>query len=133
MHTSLRVIYLDDDIRNTKLESSELENSKSSAADLEMLQNERLKFLHSPLRVSQMGSTGAGQFGRNGQKLHENYKISIFGSKSTFEIGVGAHGKCRHKCQRKLLKHYFASAKFCWRKMNIQFYFYFVSLFKKTY
>ena len=34
--------------------------------------------------VSQMGSTGGrreGQFGQNGQKLHENNKISIFGSK----------------------------------------------------
>ena len=39
-------IYLDDDIRNTKLGISV---SKSSAADLEMLQNDRLKFLHNPL------------------------------------------------------------------------------------
>ena len=28
-----------------------------------------------------MGSTGGGQFGQNGQKLHENDKIGIFGSK----------------------------------------------------
>ena len=34
-------IYLDDDIRNTKLGISV---SKSSTADLEMLQNDRLKF-----------------------------------------------------------------------------------------
>ena len=39
-------IYLDDDIRNTKLGISV---SKSSAADLEMLQNDRLKFLYNPL------------------------------------------------------------------------------------
>ena len=32
-------------------------------------------------RVSQVGLTGGGQFGLNGQKLHENEKISIFGSK----------------------------------------------------
>ena len=41
-HTSSRGIYLDDDIRNTKLGVSV---SKSSAADLKMLQNNRLKFL----------------------------------------------------------------------------------------
>ena len=46
MHTSSGVIYLDDDIRNTKLG---LSVSKSSAADLEMLQDDRLKFLHNPL------------------------------------------------------------------------------------
>ena len=34
-----------------------------------------------PIRVSQMGLTGGGQFGQNGQKLHENDKIHIFGSK----------------------------------------------------
>ena len=45
-HTSSGVIYLSDDIRNTKLE---LSVSKSSAADLEMLQDDRLKFLHNPL------------------------------------------------------------------------------------
>ena len=45
-HKSSGVIYLDDDIRNTKLDISV---SKSSAADLEMLQNDRLKFLHNPL------------------------------------------------------------------------------------
>ena len=45
-HTSSGGIYLDDDIRNTKLGISV---SKSSAADLEMLQNDRLKFLHNPL------------------------------------------------------------------------------------
>ena len=41
-HTSSRGIYLDDDIRNTKLGVSV---SKSSAADLKMLQNNRPKFL----------------------------------------------------------------------------------------
>ena len=45
-HTPSGVIYLDDDIRNTKLGIS---ISRSSAADLEMLQNDRLKFLHNPL------------------------------------------------------------------------------------
>ena len=45
-YTSSGVIYLDDDIRNNKLG---LSISKSSAADLEMLQNDRLKFLHNPL------------------------------------------------------------------------------------
>ena len=44
-HTSSGVIYLDDDIRNTKLGSV----SKSSPADLEMLQDDRLKLLHNPL------------------------------------------------------------------------------------
>ena len=44
-HTSSGGIYLDDDIRNTKLGISV---SKSSAADLEMLQNDRLNFLHNP-------------------------------------------------------------------------------------
>ena len=39
MHTSSGVIYLDDDIRNTKFSISVL---KCSAADLEMLQNDRL-------------------------------------------------------------------------------------------
>ena len=28
-----------------------------------------------------MGLTGGGQFGQNGQKLHENYKVGILGSK----------------------------------------------------
>ena len=28
-----------------------------------------------------MGSTGGGQFGQNGQKLRENYKIGILESK----------------------------------------------------
>ena len=46
--TSSGFIYLDDDIRNTKLG---LSVPKSSAADLEMLQNDRLKFLHNPLIV----------------------------------------------------------------------------------
>ena len=46
MHTSFGGIYLDDDIRNTKLGISV---SKSSAADLEMLQNDRLKFLYNRL------------------------------------------------------------------------------------
>ena len=44
-HTSSVGIYLDDDVRNTKLGISA---SKPSAADLEMLQNDRLKFLHNP-------------------------------------------------------------------------------------
>ena len=44
-HTSFGVIYLDDDIRNIKLGISV---SKSSEADLEMFQNDRLKFLHNP-------------------------------------------------------------------------------------
>ena len=46
MHTSSGINYLDDDIRNIKLSISV---SKSSAADLEMLQNDILKFLHYPL------------------------------------------------------------------------------------
>ena len=46
MHTSSGVIYLDDDIRNTKFSISVL---KCSAADLEMLQNDRLQYLHNPL------------------------------------------------------------------------------------
>ena len=45
-YTSSGVIYLDDDIRNTKLD---LSVSISSAADLEMLQDDRLKLLHNPL------------------------------------------------------------------------------------
>ena len=45
-HTSSGGIYLDDDVRNTKRGISA---SKPSAADLEMLQNDRLKFLHNPL------------------------------------------------------------------------------------
>ena len=45
-HTSSGVLCLDDIIRNTKLGISV---SKSSAADLELLQNDRLKFLHNPL------------------------------------------------------------------------------------
>ena len=45
-YTSSGVIYLDDDIRNTKLD---LSVSKFSAADLEMLQDDRLKLLHNPL------------------------------------------------------------------------------------
>ena len=45
-YTSSGVIYLDDDIRNTKLD---LSVSKSSATDLEMLQDDRLKLLHNPL------------------------------------------------------------------------------------
>ena len=44
-HTSSRVVYLDDDIRNTKLGIS----VSKSAADLEMLQNDILKFLYNPL------------------------------------------------------------------------------------
>ena len=47
-YTSFGVIYLDDDIRNTKID---LSVSKSSAADLEMLQDDRLKFLHNPLII----------------------------------------------------------------------------------
>ena len=46
MHTSSGVIYLDDDKRNTKLG---LSVSKSSAADLEMLRDDRLKLLRNPL------------------------------------------------------------------------------------
>ena len=42
-HTSSGVIYLDDDIRNTKLGISV---SKFSTADLKMLQNDRMKFLY---------------------------------------------------------------------------------------
>ena len=42
-HTSSRGIYCDDDIRNTKSGTSV---SKSSVADLEMHQNDRLKFLY---------------------------------------------------------------------------------------
>ena len=45
-YTSSGVTYLDDDIRNTKLG---LSVSKSSAADLKMLQDDRLKLLHNPL------------------------------------------------------------------------------------
>ena len=45
-HTSSGGVYLDDDIRNT---NPGISVSKSSAADLEMLQNDRLKFLHNPL------------------------------------------------------------------------------------
>ena len=45
-HTPYEVVYLDDDIRNIKLGIIGL---KSSAADLEMLQNDILKFLHNPL------------------------------------------------------------------------------------
>ena len=48
-HTSSGVIYLVDDMRNTKLGISV---SKSSAVDLEMLQNGRLKFLYNPLIFS---------------------------------------------------------------------------------
>ena len=45
-HTPSGVIYLDDDITNTK---PGISVSKCSAADLEMLQNDRLKFLNDPL------------------------------------------------------------------------------------
>ena len=45
-YTSSGVIYLDDNIRNTKLD---LSVSKSSAAGLKMLQDDRLKLLHNPL------------------------------------------------------------------------------------
>ena len=45
-HWSSGVIYLDDDIRNTKPGVSV---SKCSVAHLEMLQNNRLKFLNNPL------------------------------------------------------------------------------------
>ena len=47
-YTSSGGIYLDDDIRNTK---PRISVSESSAANLEMLQNDRLKFLHNPLIV----------------------------------------------------------------------------------
>ena len=45
-HSSSGVIYLGDDIRNTELG---ILVSKCSAADLDMLQKDRLKFLHNPL------------------------------------------------------------------------------------
>ena len=49
------MVDLNDNIRNTK---PGISVSKSSAADLEMLQNERLKFLHNPpivfLNISNM-------------------------------------------------------------------------------
>ena len=45
-HKSSKGIYLDDDIRNTKLGISVW---KSSATDLVILQNDRLPFLHNPL------------------------------------------------------------------------------------
>ena len=45
-HTSSGIIYLDDHIRNTK---PAISVSKCSAADLEMLKNDRLKFLNKPL------------------------------------------------------------------------------------
>ena len=45
-YTSSGVIYLDDDMRNTKLG---LSVSKSSAADLKTLQDDRLKLIHNPL------------------------------------------------------------------------------------
>ena len=45
-YISSGVIYLDDDIRNTKLG---LSVSKSSAADLEMLQDDKLKLLYNLL------------------------------------------------------------------------------------
>ena len=38
-------------------------------------------------RVSKMGSTGGSQFGQNGQKLHENYKIEISESKQWEDMG----------------------------------------------
>ena len=38
-----------------------------------------------------MGSTGGGQFGQNGQKLRENYKIGILGSNSGKEMGGSAN------------------------------------------
>ena len=39
-------------------------------------------------RVSQLGLTsGRGSFGQNGQKLHENYKINIFGAKQWWNMG----------------------------------------------
>ena len=46
IHTSSVGIYLDDDMRNTK---PGISVSKSFAADLEMLQSYKLKFLHNPL------------------------------------------------------------------------------------
>ena len=45
-HTSSGLIYLDDDISNTK---PGISVSKYSAADLEMLKKDRLKFLNNPL------------------------------------------------------------------------------------
>ena len=38
-----------------------------------------------------MGSTGGGQFGENGQKLHENDKIGIFWSKQWGDMGGQAN------------------------------------------
>ena len=54
-----------------------------------------LKSLPVPaVRVSQSGSTsGGGQFGQNGQKLHENDKMGIFGSKQWGEGGTWRGGK----------------------------------------
>ena len=46
MHISSGGTYIDDDIRNIKPGNSAL---KHSAADLEMFQNDRLKFLQYPL------------------------------------------------------------------------------------
>ena len=44
-------------------------------------------------RVSQVGSTGGGtiQCKQNGQKLHENYKINIFGSTWGGDMGEQAN------------------------------------------
>ena len=50
-----------------------------------------LQMITQSVRVSQMGSTdgeAGGQFGQNDQKLNENDKISIFGSKQW----EGGHG-----------------------------------------
>ena len=47
-HTSSKGVYLDHDIGNTQ---PGISVSKSFAADLEMFQDERLKFLHNPLSV----------------------------------------------------------------------------------
>ena len=37
------------------------------------------------------GEGGGSQFGQNGQKLHENYKISIFWSKQSGDMGMQAN------------------------------------------
>ena len=44
-------------------------------------------------KVSQMGSTGGGQFEQTGQKVHENYKINIFWSKQWGGGGGGGGGE----------------------------------------
>ena len=38
-----------------------------------------------------MGSTCGAQFGQNGQKLHENYKIIVFGAKQWGGYGMATN------------------------------------------